>query len=96
MAVHLLVYFRRHGGIKAEKSPFRVSRTRTERESNSPKARHHATEEEGAVALDEGGQEGEEAVDGHGNEQTLFTAHFVRKAAPEEGSEHHPQVHDAS
>lgn len=30
---------------------------------NSPEAREHPAEEEGAVALNEGRQEGEEAVD---------------------------------
>lgn len=43
----------------------------------SPKAGHHATKEEHAVALDEGREEGEEAVDGHGDQQALLTAHFV-------------------
>lgn len=62
----------------------------------SPKAGHHATKEEHAVALDEGREEGEEAVDGHGDQQALLTAHFVRKPSPEEGSEHHPQIHDAT
>lgn len=43
----------------------------------SPKTGHHAAKEEHAVALDEGGEEGEEAIDRHGYEQALFTAHFV-------------------
>lgn len=64
--------------------------------ADSPEAGHHAAEEEHAVALDEGGQEGEEAVDGHGNQQALFTAQLVRQAAPKEGAEHHPQIHDAA
>lgn len=64
--------------------------------ADSPEAGHHAAQEEHAVALDEGGQEGEEAVDGHGNQQALFTAQLVRQAAPKEGAEHHPQIHDAA
>lgn len=67
-----------------------------EQRADSPEAGHHAAEEEHAVALDEGGQEGEEAVDGHGNQQALFTAQLVRQAAPKEGAEHHPQIHDAA
>lgn len=62
----------------------------------SPKAGHHATKEEHAVALDKGRQEGEETIDSHGDQQALFTAHFVWKPAPEEGSEHHPQIYNAT
>lgn len=62
----------------------------------SPKAGHHATKQEHAVALDKGRQEGEETVDSHGDQQALFTAHFVWKPAPEEGSEHHPQIYNAT
>lgn len=62
----------------------------------SPKTRHHAAKQEHAVALHEGGEEGEEAVDGHGYEEALLAAHLVRQAAPEEGAEHHPQVHNAA
>lgn len=62
----------------------------------SPKSRHHATNEEHAVALDKGGEEGEEAIDSHWDQQALFTAHFVWKSTPEEGSEHHPQIHNAA
>ena len=63
---------------------------------DSPKARDHAAEEEHAVALNEGREEGEEAVDGQGYQQALFTAQLVRQAAPKEGSKHHPQVHNAT
>lgn len=66
-----------------------------EAEEDSPEAGHHAAHEEHAVALDEGGQEGEEAVDGQGDEQALLASRPVRQAAPEEGAEHHPQIHDA-
>lgn len=44
---------------------------------NSPKARHHAAEEEHAVALNKGGQEGKEAVDRQGDQQALSAAHLV-------------------
>ena len=63
---------------------------------NSPEAGHHAADEEHAVALDEGGEEGEEAVDGQRYQQALLTAQLVGEAAPEESSEHHPQIHDAT
>lgn len=53
------------------------TRKKTQNKQCSPKARHHATDEEHAVALDKGGQEGEEAVDGHRDQQALLTAHFV-------------------
>lgn len=67
-----------------------------EKKKYSPKARQHATKEEHAVALDKGGEEGEEAIDSHWDQQALFTAHFVWKSTPEEGSEHHPQIHNAT
>lgn len=66
------------------------------RRVNSPEARHHAAQEEHTVALDKGGEEGEEAVDRHGYQQALFTAHFVWQAAPKKGSKHHPQIHNAA
>ena len=44
---------------------------------NSPKARHHAAEEERTVALNKGGEEGEESVDRQGYQQALFAAHPV-------------------
>lgn len=71
-------------------------RQTTKKKQYSPKAGHHATKEEHAVALDKGRQEGEETVDSHGDQQALFTAHFVWKPAPEEGSEHHPQIYNAT
>lgn len=66
------------------------------RELYSPKTRHHAAKQEHAVALDEGGEEGEEAVDRHGYQEALLAAHLVRQPAPEEGAEHHPQINDAA
>lgn len=47
------------------------------RELYSPKTRHHAAKQEHAVALDEGGEEGEEAVDRHGYQEALLAAHLV-------------------
>ncbi|KAL0192383.1 hypothetical protein M9458_010679, partial [Cirrhinus mrigala] len=52
---------------------------------------YHPTEQEEAIALHKRRQEGEEAIDGHANEQTLPSAHLVSHAAPEEGPYHHPQ-----
>lgn len=62
----------------------------------SPKTRHHAAKEKHAVALDKGREEGEEAIDRHGYQQALFTAHLVWQAAPEKGSKHHSQIHNAT
>lgn len=70
--------------------------SQTTKKKHSPKAGHHATKEEHAVALNKGRQEGEETVDSHGDQQALFTTHFVWKPAPEEGSEHHPQIYNAT
>lgn len=59
-----------------------------------PHAGGQAAEEEGDVALDEGREEGEHAVDGEGDEKGLTSADPVGQAAPHEGPDHHPQVHD--
>lgn len=64
--------------------------------ADSPEAGDHAAEQEDAVALYEGRQEGEEAVYGHADEQALPPAHLVRHAPPEEGPHHHAQVHYAA
>lgn len=60
----------------------------------SPDAREQAAEQESAVSLDEGGEEGEDAVDGQGYEQTLPAADAISQAPPEESTDHHAQVHD--
>lgn len=59
---------------------------------NLPKACKDTTNKEQAVSLDKRGQEGEEAVGGHADEEALSAAHFVRHSSPEERSNHHPQV----
>lgn len=59
-----------------------------------PHTRGQAAEEEGDVALDEGGEEGKHAVDGEGDEEGLPPADPISQAAPHEGADHHPQVHD--
>lgn len=61
-----------------------------------PHAREQAAEEEGAIALDEGGEEGEDAVDGEGDEEALPSAQPVGQPAPHERAHHHAQVHDES
>lgn len=59
-----------------------------------PDAGGQAAEQEGDVALDEGREEGEHAVYGERNEESLSSADSIRQAAPNEGADHHPQVHD--
>ena len=59
-----------------------------------PHAREQPAEQEGAVALDEGGEEGEDAVDGEGDEEALPSAQAVGQPAPQERAHHHAQVHD--
>lgn len=63
---------------------------------DSPKARYHATEQEQAVTLYEGRQEGKEAIHGHADKQTLSPTHFICHAPPEESPHHHPNVYDAT
>lgn len=64
---------RSSGSRKRIKGKWGVER----RELYSPKTRHHAAKQEHAVALDEGGEEGEEAVDRHGYQEALLAAHLV-------------------
>lgn len=59
-----------------------------------PDAGGQTAKEEGAVALDEGGEEGEHTVYRERNEQGLSPTDPISQAAPEEGSNHHSQVHD--
>lgn len=59
-----------------------------------PHTRGQAAEEEGDVTLDEGREEGKHAVDGQGDEERLPSADPIGQAAPHEGPDHHPQVHD--
>lgn len=63
---------------------------------DSPKARYHATEQEEAIALYKGRQEGKEAVYGHADKQTLSPTHFICHAPPEESPHHHPQVYNTT
>lgn len=60
----------------------------------SPYARGQPAEEEGAVSLDEGREEGEHAVDGQWDEERLSSSDPVSQAAPHKGADHHAQVHD--
>lgn len=64
--------------------------------ADSPEAGDHAAEQEEAVALDEGRQEGEETIHGHADEQALPSAHLVRHAPPEKRPHHHAQVHNTA
>lgn len=66
------------------------------RETYSPEARYRATKQEDAIALHKRWQEGEEAIHGHTNEQTLPSANLVGHTTPEEGPYHHPHIHNAA
>lgn len=59
-----------------------------------PDAGGQAAEQEGAVALDEGREEGEHAVYGERDEESLPSADSISQAPPDESPHHHPQVHD--
>lgn len=59
-----------------------------------PDAGGQAAEQEGDVALDEGREEGKDAVDGERDEEGLPPADAVSQAAPDEGAHHHAQVDD--
>lgn len=61
---------------------------------HSPHTREEAAEEEGTVALDEGGEEGEDAVDGERDEERLPTAYPVSQSAPEERPYHHTEIYN--
>lgn len=58
-----------------------------------PDAREEPKEEEEAVSLGEGGEEGKDTVDGEGPDQTLPAAQFVCHASPDERPNHHAQEH---
>lgn len=47
-----------------------------------------------AVALDEGGEEGEDTVDGERDEERLSTAYPVSQSSPEERPDHHPKIYN--
>ncbi|KAG7235564.1 hypothetical protein INR49_002488 [Caranx melampygus] len=49
--------------------------------------------QKGAVALDKGGEEGEDTVDGERDEERLTTPNPVGQSSPEEGPNHHPKAH---
>lgn len=59
-----------------------------------PNAREEPAKQEGAVALDEGGEEGEDAVDGEGDEKRLTSAYPISQSPPEESPHHHPKVYN--
>lgn len=57
--------------------------------SRLPDAGGQAAEQEGDVALDEGREEGKDAVDGERDEEGLPPADAVGQTAPDEGAHHH-------
>lgn len=59
-----------------------------------PHTRDQAAQQERAVALDEGREEGKHTVDGEGDEEGLPSPDSVGQAAPQKSPNHHPQVHD--
>lgn len=59
---------------------------------NLPNTWEEPAKQEGAVALDEGGEEGEDTIDGQRDEQGLPTAYPVCQSPPEESSDHHPKI----
>lgn len=61
--------------------------------AHSPETGDEPEEEEESIALDEGGDEGEDGVDGQGDDQALPPAHLVSQSSPHERSQHHAQVH---
>lgn len=58
----------------------------------SPDAREQTTKEESAVSLDERGEEGEDAVYGERDEQSLASSDPVGQPPPHKGAHHHTQV----
>lgn len=61
---------------------------------NLPNTWEQSAKQKGAVALDEGGEEGEDAIDGERDEERLSTAYPVSQSAPEESTDHHPKIYD--
>lgn len=61
---------------------------------NLPDAWEESAEQEGAVSLHEGGEEGEDTVDGQRDEQRLPAAYPVGQRPPEEGPDHHPEIYN--
>lgn len=61
---------------------------------NLPDPGEEPAEQEGAVSLDEGGEEGEDAVDGQRDEKGLAAAYPVSQRPPEERPHHHPEVYN--
>lgn len=84
------------GGIVQQFTELLVSVRLTSGLSDSPETRDETANEEEAISLDEGWQEGKEAIRGHADEEALSTAHFVRHSSPEERSDHHSQVHNTA
>lgn len=61
---------------------------------NLPNTWEEPAKQKGAVALDEGGEEGEDAVDGERDEERLPTAYPVSESPPEESPNHHPEIYN--
>lgn len=59
-----------------------------------PNTWQEPAKQKGAVALDKGGEEGEDTVDGERDEERLTTANPVGQSSPEEGPDHHPKVNN--
>lgn len=63
-------------------------------QGNLPDAWEESAQQEGAVSLHEGGEEGEDTVDGQRDEQRLPAAYPVGQRPPEEGPDHHPEIYN--
>lgn len=61
---------------------------------NLPNAWEEPAKQKGAVALDEGGEEGEDTIDGERDEKRLPTAYPVSQSPPEESPNHHPEIYN--
>lgn len=59
-----------------------------------PNTWEEPAKQKGAVALDEGGEEGEDTVDGETDEERLPTAYPVSQSSPEKSSNHHPKIYN--
>lgn len=79
--------------IRSLKSQFILALI-TKKKLALPNSGAESAEEEEAVALGEGREEREDAVDGQSVEETLTASQFISQPAPHYGSQHHPHVHD--
>lgn len=59
-----------------------------------PYARGQTAEQEGDISLDKRWEESKHAVDGERDEERLPSADAISQPPPDEGPDHHPQVHD--